>query len=35
VLLSAFGNAKLDGRSEVSPEDVVEDRAAKKARIGF
>jgi len=35
VLLAAFGNAKLDGRSEVRPEDVVEDRVAKKARIGF
>lgn len=35
VLLAAFGNAKLDGRSEVQPEDVVEDRVAKKARIGF
>ena len=35
VLLAAFGNAKLDGRSEVRAEDVVEDRVAKKARIGF
>ena len=35
VMLAAFGNAKLDGRSEVRPEDVVEDRVAKKARIGF
>jgi ATP-dependent Lon protease len=35
VLLAAFGNAKLDGRNEVLPEDVVEDRAARKARIGF
>jgi ATP-dependent Lon protease len=35
VLLAAFGSAKLDGRSEVRPDDVVEDRAAKKARIGF
>jgi ATP-dependent Lon protease len=35
VLLSAFGNAKLDGRSEVRADDVIEDRAAKKARIGF
>jgi ATP-dependent Lon protease len=35
VLLAAFGNAKLAGRNEVRPDDVVEDRAAKKARIGF
>jgi ATP-dependent Lon protease len=35
VLLAAFGNAKLNGRSEVQPDDIVEDRAAKKARIGF
>jgi len=35
VLLAAFGNAKLEGRNEVLPEDVVEDRAARKARIGF
>jgi len=35
VLLAAFGNAKLAGRNEVLPDDVVEDRAAKKARIGF
>ena len=34
VLLAAFGSAKLDSRSEVRPDDVVEDRAAKKARIG-
>ena len=35
VLLAAFGNAKLDGRNEVLPEDIVEDRVARKARIGF
>jgi ATP-dependent Lon protease len=35
VLLAAFGNAKLDGRSEIRPDDIVEDRTAKKARIGF
>jgi ATP-dependent Lon protease len=35
VLLSAFGNAKLEGRNEVLPEDVVEDRSARKPRIGF
>jgi ATP-dependent Lon protease len=35
VLLAAFGNAKLDGRNEVLPDDVVEDRTARKARIGF
>ena len=35
VLLAAFGNAKLGDRSEIRPDDIVEDRAAKKARIGF
>ncbi len=35
VLLSAFGNAKLEGRNEVLPEDVLEDRSAKRPRIGF
>lgn len=35
VMLAAFGNAKLAGRNEVRAEDVVEDRVAKKARIGF
>ena len=35
VMLAAFGNAKLDGRSEVRADDIVEDRVAKKARIGF
>lgn len=35
VLLAAFGNAKLDGRNAVLADDIVEDRAAKKARIGF
>jgi ATP-dependent Lon protease len=35
VMLAAFGNAKLDGRNEVLPDDIVEDRVAKKARIGF
>ena len=35
VMLSAFGNAKLAGRHEVLAEDVVEDRIARKARIGF
>ncbi len=34
-MLAAFGNAKLDGRNEVLPDDIVEDRVAKKARIGF
>ncbi len=35
VMLAAFGNAKLDGRNEVLPDDIVEDRVARKARIGF
>lgn len=32
---SAFGTAKLAGRSEVSPEDVQDNRADRRARIGF
>jgi len=35
MMLAAFGNAKLAGRSEVLPEDVTEDRVARKPRIGF
>ena len=35
VMLAAFGNAKLDGRSEVRPDDIIEDRVARKSRIGF
>jgi ATP-dependent Lon protease len=32
---SAFGNAKVAGRSELSPEDVELQRGARKSRIGF
>jgi ATP-dependent Lon protease len=35
VMLAAFGNAKLSGRNEVLPDDVREDRMARKPRIGF
>jgi len=35
VIQSGFGNAKLAGRSEIKPEDVQENRASKKQRIGF
>src|SRR5918993_92954 len=35
VLLAAFGTAKLAGRNEVRPDDIAEERAAKKSRIGF
>jgi hypothetical protein len=35
VLLAAFGTAKLAGRNEVQPDDITEERAAKKTRIGF
>ena len=35
VLQSGFGNAKLAGRAEIRPEDVQDNRAAKKQRIGF
>jgi ATP-dependent Lon protease len=32
---SAFGNAKIAGRSELTPEDILDGRGAKKQRIGF
>jgi ATP-dependent Lon protease len=35
VLLAAFGNAKLAGRSELLPDDVSDERIARKSRIGF
>ena len=35
VIQSGFGNAKLAGRSEITPEDVQENRASKRQRIGF
>ncbi|MGH6609346.1 MAG: AAA family ATPase [Burkholderiaceae bacterium] len=35
VLLAGFGNAKLAGRDQIRPEDVSEERSAKKSRIGF
>lgn len=35
VFLAAFGNAKLVGRSEISVQDVSEERIARKSRIGF
>lgn len=35
VLLAAFGNAKLEGRSEVQINDISDERIARKARIGF
>jgi ATP-dependent Lon protease len=35
MMLAAFGNAKLAGRDEVRPEDITDERIAKKARIGF
>lgn len=35
VMLAAFGNAKLAGRTEVLAEDITEERIAKKPRIGF
>jgi ATP-dependent Lon protease len=35
VLLAAFGNAKLDLRNEVLPQDVLDERIARKPRIGF
>jgi ATP-dependent Lon protease len=35
ALMTAFGNAKLDGRDEIQPGDLSEIRASKKQRIGF
>ena len=35
ALQSAFGNAKLAGRSEVSADDVQDPRAGRRQRIGF
>jgi hypothetical protein len=35
MLLAAFGNAKLAGRDTMLPEDITDERIAKKARIGF
>jgi ATP-dependent Lon protease len=35
VLMSAFGNAKLDDRQELQPQDLPADRAYKRSRIGF
>jgi len=34
ALVGAFGNAKLDGRSEVAPDDLLE-RSSRRPRIGF
>ena len=35
AIQSAFGNAKIAGRSEVSADDIVDSRNARKSRIGF
>src|SRR2546421_1190388 len=35
AIQSAFGTAKLDGRSEVAPEDVRDMRGARRHKIGF
>jgi ATP-dependent Lon protease len=35
MMLAGFGNAKLAGRDGVLPEDITDERVAKKARIGF
>jgi ATP-dependent Lon protease len=35
ALHSAFGNAKLAGRSEVGPDDIQDPRAGRRQRIGF
>jgi ATP-dependent Lon protease len=32
---TAFGNAKIAGRSEVSPDDVPDNRGARRQRVGF
>jgi ATP-dependent Lon protease len=35
ALLAGFGNAKLAGRDEIEPDDIVDLRNARKPRIGF
>jgi ATP-dependent Lon protease len=35
AIQSAFGNAKIDGRIEVSPDDIQDSRLGRKSRIGF
>jgi len=35
AIQSAFGNAKIAGRSEVSPDDIHDCRGGRKSRIGF
>jgi hypothetical protein len=35
AIQSAFGNAKLAGRSEVSPDDVQAARGGRRQKIGF
>ena len=35
MMLAGFGNAKLAGRNEVLPEDITDERVARKPRIGF
>jgi hypothetical protein len=35
VIQAGFGNAKIAGRAEIRAEDVQDNRAAKKQRIGF
>ena len=34
AITNGFGTAKLDGRSEMRPEDVGENRVARRQRIG-
>ncbi len=34
AIQAAFGNAKIDGRSEVGPDDI-QDGRSRKSRIGF
>jgi ATP-dependent Lon protease len=35
ALIAGFGNAKLAGRDQIEPDDIVDSRNAKRARIGF
>jgi ATP-dependent Lon protease len=35
AIQSAFGNAKIAGRSEVSADDIQDSRLSRKSRIGF
>jgi hypothetical protein len=35
IMLAAFGNAKLGGSGCLRPQDISDERSARKPRIGF